>query len=335
MTRTRRVAVPLLLAVVAMSGLAACGSDAEAADSATIQVRIPDPGNAGILALGKKDGSLDAALSAVGAGVEWTGSSGPFAPAAQAINANQLDVAQGSITSGIGSLAANPGFRLFATGQPDPVGEGILVRKDSSITSVADLKGKKVAVNKGGTGEYLLLQALKKAGVPYDSVERVYLAPDQSAPAFSSGQVDAWATWSTYTVATLAQGTSRQLVQGEDIDSDNYTVWAVRTAFADEHPEVVRALYEYLHEASAQLIADPQPYVNVFTDSGAQSVTGEAKEINLDFLRRSAQVEPITDDDLKRYAAVAQFFAEQKVTTSTVDVAASVIDVESLGTRAS
>ncbi|WP_373412878.1 ABC transporter substrate-binding protein, partial [Streptomyces sp. NRRL B-24572] len=74
---------------------------------------------------------------------------------------------------GKGAGAAGPGH-LGADG-----GEGILVREGSEITSVRDLVGRKVAVNKGGTVEYLLLKALAKAGIPADKVERVYLRPDQ------------------------------------------------------------------------------------------------------------------------------------------------------------
>lgn len=328
MALTRRLALAAVLALAATAGLTACGTgDGDAAAGGKIELRLPDPGNSGLLALGKKDGSLDAALGAAGATVAWTGTTGPFAPAAQAINANQLDVAQGSITSGIGSLAANPGFKLFATGKPDPVGEGILVKKDSPITGLEGLIGKKVAVNEGGTGEYLLLQALKSAHIAAEKVERVYLTPDKSASAFNSGQVDAWATWSTYSVAALAQGNARQLVQAGDVASDNYTIWAVRTAFATEHPAVVKALYDYLHAGSAALIADPAPYVNVFSTGGAQALDEQAKRITVEFWKRGSTIDTIGAQDEARYATVAQFFADAGVTKSKVDVAASVLEL--------
>ncbi|MHC3412737.1 ABC transporter substrate-binding protein, partial [Streptomyces sp. DT17] len=89
--------------------LTACSTSAadsgDGGPGGTVSIRIPDPGNSGVLALGKKDGSLDRALAKGGAKVAWTGSAGPFAPAAQALNADQLDIATGSITSGITSLA--------------------------------------------------------------------------------------------------------------------------------------------------------------------------------------------------------------------------------------
>ncbi|MFD8639801.1 ABC transporter substrate-binding protein [Streptomyces zaomyceticus] len=331
-----------LVALAALATLTACGGN-PAADSAadrdgggakgakgTVTIRIPDPGNAGVLARGKKDGSLDKALAAVGAKVAWTGSAGPFAPAAQAMNADRLDIATGSITSGITSLSQSPGFAFFTATAPDPVGEGILVREGSDIDSVEDLVGRKVAVNKGGTGEYLLLKALAKAGVPADKVERVYLRPDQTAAVFNAGQVDAWAVWSTYAVAEIGSGKAHFLVDGTAIGSDNYSLNAVRSGFVKEHPEVVEALYAYLHEHSAKEKRDPAGYLNVFTDAGPTAVNGKAKEVQIAFTAKSGTVDPIRPGDIERFETVAGFYADQKVTPNKVDIAAHLLDIEKL-----
>ncbi|MFC9706108.1 ABC transporter substrate-binding protein [Streptomyces sp. NPDC056943] len=324
-----------LAALAALATVTACGggpTGTEASKGAkdTVTVRIPDPGNAGVLARGKKDGSLDKALAAVGAKVAWTGSAGPFAPAAQAMNADQLDIATGSITSGITSLSQSPGFAFFTATDPDPVGEGILVREGSDIASVKDLVGRKVAVNKGGTGEYLLLKALAGAGVPADKVERVYLRPDQTAAVFNAGQVDAWAVWSTYAVAEIGSGKAHFVADGTAIGSDNYSLNAVRSEFAEQHPEVVKALYRYLHANSAKEKQDPAAYLNVFTDAGPTAVNGKAKEVQIGFTREGGTVDPIGAEDIKRFETVARFYADQKVTPNKVDIAAHLLDIEKL-----
>ncbi|WP_405859312.1 ABC transporter substrate-binding protein [Streptomyces sp. NBC_00090] len=332
-----RTKLAALVALAALSTVTACGGDPKGTEgkngansTATVTVRIPDPGNAGVLARGKKDGSLDKALAAVGAKVAWTGSAGPFAPAAQAMNADQLDIATGSITSGITSLSQSPGFAFFTATDPDPVGEGILVREGSDIASVKDLVGRKVAVNKGGTGEYLLLKALARAGVPADRVERVYLRPDQTAAVFNAGQVDAWAVWSTYAVAEIGSGKAHFVADGTAIGSDNYSLNAVRSDFAEQHPEVVKALYRYLRENSAKERRDPAAYLNVFTDAGPTAVNGKAKEVQIGFTREGGTVDPIGAEDIKRFETVAQFYADQKVTPNKVDIAAHLLDIEKL-----
>ncbi|MCX4392385.1 NrtA/SsuA/CpmA family ABC transporter substrate-binding protein [Streptomyces sp. NBC_01767] len=329
----RTAAAPALLTATALLALTACGSseaDSGSGAGGTVEIRIPDPGNSGVLALGKKDGSLDKALAKAGAKVRWTGSAGPFAPAAQAMNADQLDIATGSITSGITSLAQRPGFKFFTAVDPDAAGEGILVKNGSGIGSVADLVGKKVAVNQGGTGEYLLLKALAKAGIPAEKVERVYLRPDQTAAVFNAGKVDAWAVWATYAVAEIGSGKAHFVADGAAIGSDNYSLNAVRTGFAEQHPGVVKALYRYLHDASAKEKQDPAAYLNVFTDAGPTAVTGKAKEVQTAFTREGGTVDAIGPQDIERFEDVAGFYAEQKVTPDKVDVATHLLDIEKL-----
>ncbi|MCX4863035.1 NrtA/SsuA/CpmA family ABC transporter substrate-binding protein [Streptomyces sp. NBC_00825] len=329
----RTAAAPALLTATALLALTACGSseaDSGSGAGGTVDIRIPDPGNSGVLALGKKDGSLDKALAKAGAKVRWTGSAGPFAPAAQAMNADQLDIATGSITSGITSLAQRPGFKFFTAVDPDAAGEGILVKNGSGIGSVADLVGKKVAVNQGGTGEYLLLKALAKAGIPAEKVKRVYLRPHQTAAVFNAGKVDAWAVWATYAVAEIGSGKAHFVADGAAIGSDNYSLNAVRTGFAEQHPGVVKALYRYLHDASAKEKQDPAAYLNVFTDAGPTAVTGKAKEVQTAFTREGGTVDAIGPQDIERFEDVAGFYAEQKVTPDKVDVAAHLLDIEKL-----
>ncbi|GAB2895207.1 NrtA/SsuA/CpmA family ABC transporter substrate-binding protein [Streptomyces mayteni] len=331
--RIPRLALATVTAVATLTALTGCGgSRADAADGQepAVTIRIPDPGNSGVLALGKQDGSLERALAEVGAEVAWTGSAGPFAPAAQSLNADQLDIATGSITSGITSLSQNPGFAFFTATAPDPAGEGILVRDGSGIESVEDLVGRKVAVNEGGTGEYLLLKALEEAGVDPDEVERVYLRPDQTAAVFNAGQVDAWAVWAAYSVAEIGGGDAHFLVDGADIGSDNYSLTAVRTEFAEQHPDVVRALYAYLHEASVREREDPEAFLNVTTDVGPQALTGEALRVQVEFSAQGGTVDPVTDADIERFQDVARFYAEQGVTPEEVDIAAHVLDVTTL-----
>ncbi|AYF74925.1 ABC transporter substrate-binding protein [Nocardia yunnanensis] len=329
MTVTRALALAAALSLTAV--VSACSSHPAATDSgASVTIRIPDPGNAGALALGKKDGSLDAALAAVGAKVEWTGSAGPFAPAAQELDNNALDVAEGSITSAIAALAQKPGFKLFAAIAPDAVGEGILVKDNSGIKTVADLAGKKVVVWHGGSSEYLLLQALARNNVPVSSVQRVYLQPNQSAAVLHSGQVDAWATWASFSIAERAEAGEHFLATGGEIGSQNYAVWAVRNEFAQQHPAVVKAFYTYLHDAEAKQAQQPENYVNVVRASGPDAYEGRARDLELEFLRASAPTSAITDADKAAFAQVSKFFADQQVTDGVFDVTPHLLDVTAL-----
>ena len=319
-------------------GLSACGSATTAstagsgsgASAPEVVVRIPDNGDSGVLALGKKDGSLARALAAVHAKVVWTGTAGAFAPAAQELDANELDVAEGSITSATTALQQSPGFELFAAVAPDKNGEGILVRNGSPVHSIQDLIGKKVAVWHGGTSEYLLLKALQQNHIPADKVTRVYLEPNQAAPVFNSGQVAAWSTWATYSIPELANAGSHFLVTGGQVDSDNYAVWAVRTAFAEQHPAVVQALYQYLHDNGLKQEQNPGAYINVNTTVGPEALSPAQKAVEEPIDAADGTALPITAADLVRFHAVAQFFADQDITKGFFDVKPYILDVDSL-----
>ncbi|NUP45557.1 MAG: ABC transporter substrate-binding protein [Streptomyces sp.] len=326
------LAVTSLLAALA---LAACSSssggsaraDTVGGSAATVTVRIPDGGNSGVLARGRKDGSLDKALAKVHAKVAWTGTAGAFAPAAQELDADALDFAEGSITSAIAALAQTPGFKLFAAVDPDQLGEGILVKKDSGINSISDLVGRKVAVWHGGTSEYLLLKALQQQNIPVDRVKRVYLQPNQIGPVFNSGQVDAWSTWATYSVPAIANSGARFLTTGGQVGSENYAVWAVRNGFAEQHPEVVRALYAYLHDAGIKQQQNPEAYLNVRTTSGPEAISPAQQAVALPIDRALGTAQPIGGTQLAHFATVARFFADQKITKGVLDVTPYVIDV--------
>lgn len=88
----------------------------------------------------------------------------------------------------------------------DALGDVILVAPDSSITSVADLAGKKVAVARGSSAHGHLIQQLEKAGVSVDDVEINLLQPSDAKAAFQNGQVDAWAVWDPYSSQAELEG---------------------------------------------------------------------------------------------------------------------------------
>ena len=201
---------------------------------------------------------------------------------------------------------------------------------NANVQTVADLAGKKVVVWHGGSSEYLLLKALAQNHIPDSSVQRVYLQPNQSAAVLHSGQVDAWATWATFSISERANAGEHFLVTGGDIGSQNYAVWAVRNEFATAHPAVVKALYTYLHDAETKQAQNPEAYINVFHTSGPDAVSGKEKDLTIADYKAGSPTSPITAADQANFKEVAQFFADEKVTPGVVDLAPNVLDVTTL-----
>jgi len=151
----------------------------------------------GKLVLLKSRGTLEPRLKALGYDVKWTEFQfGP--PLLEAINVGAIDFGNTGETPPVFAQAAGAPIRYVAYEPPAQKGEAILVQKDSPLSSVADLKGKKVAVAKGSNAHYLLVKALEKAGVKYEDITPAFLAPADARAAFESGAVDAWSIWDPY-----------------------------------------------------------------------------------------------------------------------------------------
>src|SRR5450830_305973 len=102
-----------------------------------------------------------------------------------------------------------------------PESSAILVAKDSPIQKLADLKGKRIALQKGSSAQYLLVQAVQKAGLQWADIQPIYLAPSDARAAFESKSVDAWAIWDPFYAAAELAITPRVLVTGRTLSSNN------------------------------------------------------------------------------------------------------------------
>jgi sulfonate transport system substrate-binding protein len=190
----------------------------------------------------KGTGELEKKLAPKGYTVEWTEfPSGP--PLLEALNAGAIDIGQTGEAPPIFAQAAAADFVYIAHEPPAPKGEAILVPKDSQITSVAELKGKKVALNKGANVHYLLVKLLEKSGVKYSDITPVFLAPADARAAFETGAVDAWVIWDPYQASAEVTLAARTLADGTGVVPNNQ-FYLARKAFAEANPQIVDAVID-------------------------------------------------------------------------------------------
>ncbi len=203
----------------------------------------------GTLILLKGKGILEKKLTPLGVKVIWTEfPSGP--PLLEAINVGAIDFGSTGEAPPIFAQAAGAPLVYVAHEPPAPQGEAILVPRDSPIKSVADLKGKKVALNKGSNVHYLLVKALEKAGVKYSEIEPVFLAPADARAAFERRSVDAWVIWDPFQAAAEVATQARTLADGTGL-APNHQFYLGSQKFVDANPRVVDALIESVGEIDA------------------------------------------------------------------------------------
>lgn len=275
------------------------------------------------LTLAKAHGSLEKALQPRGATVTWAGPFPASAPAVEALNGGAVDLTGGSSTSFITSRAGGVKLVMFAY-QPQSAGnEGIVVRNDSALQTLADLQGRTVAVNRGGTGEYLLVRALNKADVPVDRVTRAYLAPPDASSALQGGHVDAWATWDPFLSVVLQNGTARLLVDGTQAGSENAIAFFVSQSFLNAHRDIVETVYDVLRSENAWARAHKQQAGDIWaTELGLPAaVAARLGEYNTD------PIGPVGPAETKHIENIADWYVANHIIPTRPEIAPFVTDL--------
>lgn len=196
----------------------------------------------GTLNILKAKGNLEERFKSQGITVKWI--QFPGGPQLlEALNAGSIDYGHTGEAPPIFAQAAGANLLYVANEPPNPNGEAILVPKNSSIRTVADLKGKKIVLNKGSNVHFLLVQALTDAGLKYSDVKTIYLPPAEGRAAFEGGNADAWVIWDPFlTVAQKATG-ARILKNAQGLAA-NREFYLAAKPFAAQYPERVKAILE-------------------------------------------------------------------------------------------
>ncbi|GAA4310237.1 ABC transporter substrate-binding protein [Streptomyces venetus] len=201
------------LSMTTLLALTACGGNSSA-DASSPQATT--------LTIGDQAGTLQTMVAAADAlkgakyKVKWAEFEGA-APLYQAVQAGAADTGYSADLPALQALSGGVKVKNVAALKNDGRHVGLVVRKDSGIQSVKDLKGQRVVVSsaKGSVSEYLLANVLKQNGLDYKDVKVQYLLPTDAQAAFASGKVKVWATFGVYQAVGLKQG-GRLLVDGGD-----------------------------------------------------------------------------------------------------------------------
>ncbi|QTD40278.1 aliphatic sulfonate ABC transporter substrate-binding protein [Sporosarcina sp. Te-1] len=230
--------------------LSACGKDesTEKANASDKVVRIGfQKGNT--LNILKESGFLEKKLEPEGYVVEWK----EFVHGGtllEGLFTGHIDFGHAADGSGINAQAGNKPFVYVGADLPNPEGVGILVHQDSGISSIAELKGKKIGVLKGGNHHYLAILAIKDAGLALDDVEWVYLQDaSQQRTAFETKKIDALATYDPFFAGVEVDLKTVNLTDGKDYGYPNRTFYYANEKFYNEHPELVDLILEATDES--------------------------------------------------------------------------------------
>lgn len=213
----------------------------------------------------KRFGWLEEALKPEGTAVKWVFSAGSNR-ALEYLNANSLDIGSSAGLAALLSRAnGNPIRTPYIFSRPEWT--ALVVRQDSPIQSVKDLKGKKIAATKGTDPFLFLLRALPTAGLKRSDVEIVALQHADGKAALEQGQVDAWAGLDPLMAASELDKGSRLIYR--NVAFNTYGFLNVREAFLAQQPETVRRVITQYERA--------RRWVQANTTEAARILSEEAK----------------------------------------------------------
>jgi sulfonate transport system substrate-binding protein len=201
----------------------------------------------------KDKGLLEKEFAKDGIGIRWVQTLGSN-KALEFLNAGSIDFGS---TAGSAALLAkingNPIKSIYVYSKPEWT--ALVTRKDTNIKTVADLKGKRVAVTRGTDPHIFLVRALQKVGLTEKDITPVLLQHPDGATALIRGDVDAWAGLDPM----MAQAEVRDGAQlfYRDADANTYGILNVREEFAKEHPDLVKRVLVVYETARKYAVAHP------------------------------------------------------------------------------
>jgi len=302
------------LAALLGAGIALCAGLTQAADPTTVRIGFQ---KAGLLAVLKAQGALDKPLAELGYKVEWK--EFPAGPQLlEALNTGSIEFGYTGAPPAVFAQAA--GARLVYVGA-EPGGktnEALFVLDNSPAHSVADLKGKRIALQKGSSSNYLLVQLLRRANLTVQDIQPIYLPPAEARAAFESGAVDAWVVWDPY--YALAQKALKTRTLGDFSELPVFNFYEATPEFVNTHPRAVNAILAQLRTAGLWVNQHPQETAALLAPKlGIEQLVVET------WLRRVPYgVTPVTPQIVASQQQIADLFLQQKLIPKPVNVQSAV-----------
>lgn len=261
----------------------------------------------GWLSILKARGTLEKRLTPLGVGINWTEfNAGPVQ--LEALNVGAIDFGDVGEAPPIFAQAAGAPLVYAGATVPRPQLEAIIVPKGSAIKTVADLKGKKVAYNKGSNVQYFLAKLLEKQGLKYSDVQHVHLPPPDARAAFQKGAIDAWIIWDPFLASAQKTLDAQVLVDAKGVVNNRGYYFTSRD-FATKNTDVLKIAIQEINAIDGWIAANKPAAATELS-----SVLGLDKAIIELYLSRAAYgTAPVTRDILAEQQTIADTFFDLKL----------------------
>ncbi len=273
----------------------------------------------GTLVFEKTRGTLEKRLAPLGVTVKWTEFLG--GPALlEAMGAGSIDFGIAGDAPPIFAQAAGVDLAYVGVEPASPHGEAVIALQSSPIRTVADLRGKRIALNKGSNVHNLLVRVLAANGLSITDVQPVYLKPSDARAAFENGSVDAWVIWDPYLAAAQTALPTREIADGVGRDGhvvdENREFFLAARAYARANGDVIAALLSDLTQTEAYAATHRPEVVSVLAPAMGMDPAAVKRAID----RLAFGVSPLTPANFASQQDIADLFAKLRLIPARIDV---------------
>ncbi|EGI77723.1 ABC transporter substrate-binding protein [Hylemonella gracilis] len=292
----------LLLGLVVASGLS------QAADPVVLKV-----GDISYYNL-RASAELSKAFEGAPYKVEWSQFQAG-APLIEALNAGAVDIGFLGDSAFLFAASKSSTIKLIGVSRQSPKTVALLVPKNSTAQSIADLKGKKVAYWPGNWGQQLTSAALAKAGLPSDHVQWVKLLPIDAGTAFQGGNIDAFPVWEPYISQQIVRSDARVLLTAEGLIPALSAIAAYAPS-VDAKRAAIADFFVRIAKARAWVEAN----VDTYADAWAKR-TSIDQDVSRHWIRQAKlTVGPLDNATQSQFQTTADFLQKEGILTSAFDV---------------
>jgi sulfonate transport system substrate-binding protein len=263
----------------------------------------------------KKMGWIEESLGKIRAKADFQAPLLSVPASTESLAADRVDMLMTADTVGV--IARSSGIDVQIVWLSCTLMEELIVPINSPVKTLADLRGKKVALITGSGGHYWLLRHMEALNMQRSDVTILNLFPPDAKAAFKQGSVDAWAIFPPFSEQEIAEGTARVL---PGLKSPAQVVMVARGRFCSEHAEAASSVVQALERAKRWLIENP-----------AQAQEIVAEEINMPLhIVQSSWSKMVWEADLddaviSDIQSKADFFVQEKIIRNPVNVESELI----------
>lgn len=205
----------------------------------------------------------------------------------EALAVGAVDFGYVGNTPPIFAQAAGKDIRYVGYELVTPTSQALVSPRGSSIHTLQDLKGKRIAVQKGSSAHELLSKVLQQAQLSWQDIQPIWLAPAEARAALDKNSIDAWAIWDPFLSAAKLDAQAQVLIDATAFPK-SYAFYIGNPKFLQQHPQAAHKVLASLNAADQWILKYQDQALDIYTQS-----TGLAPHIAAPVFQQRLKPSPI------------------------------------------